>query len=222
MNRIVLVEDDRELGLQVDATLRGAGFSTLWLQKGQPMTAVSLIDVRLVILDLMLPQMSGMDMLRSIRRVSDVPVLVLSARNENEDKVAALAAGADDYMTKPFWPDELLARVNARLRRPVLERNDTVVFGRLKIDLTARRVRCDDEELDLTKTELAFLIAFARRPGAAVTRASLAELVVQAGSGREPSERALDSHVSRLRKKLNAVVEIETIWGVGYRLKDTG
>jgi DNA-binding response OmpR family regulator len=214
--RILVIEDDSELGRQVVARLRSAGFDPIWWQRGERLGAAEVPDVALVILDLMLPGAHGLDVLRDLRAHSEVPVMVLSARNDTSDKVRALQLGADDYMTKPFWPEELLERVRARLRRPVLLRDDVIEVGALRLDLSIPRVWVREREVALTRTELAFLIALAKRPGQALSRAWLAEHVLD--PAREGSRRTLDVHASRLRKKLGPEVVIETVWGVGYRL----
>jgi two-component system response regulator MtrA len=163
----------------------------------------------------MLPGTYGLDLLKLYRERSDVPVLILSARNETADKVRGLELGADDYLTKPFWPKELVARVNARLRRPMLTRGDALVIGPIRIDTGARTVELNGARLDLTPAEHDILATLARRPDMAVTRSDLAEAALDLGS-----ERTLDVHVSRLRKKLgDASKHLETVWGIGYRLR---
>jgi DNA-binding response OmpR family regulator len=217
-DRILLVEDDEKLGDQVAACLREAGFAPTWVRDGKQAIDVVSPAFRLLVLDLMLPGMHGLEVLRHLRRESDVPILVLSARNETPDKVRALELGADDYMTKPFWPEELLARIRARLRRPVLaRRGGASVFGELLVDLAARRVEVAGVPLELTRVEFDLLAALVRRPGAAVSRAWLLEHVLD--PDREGTERTLDVHVSRIRKKLGASGRrVATVWGVGYRL----
>jgi DNA-binding response OmpR family regulator len=215
---VVLVEDDERLGGQVRATLEGAGYDPLWLRDGRQATPEAVGDASLVILDLMLPGLHGLDVLKRLREECDVPVLVLSARNETPDKVRALKLGADDYVTKPFWPEELLARVAARMRRPVLQRSGALQWGELAVDLGGRAVRVSGEPVDLTRAEFDILAALARRPGAAVSRAALVVSVLD--PEKEGGERTLDVHVSRLRKKLGPCGRlIGTVWGVGYRLE---
>ena len=213
---ILLVEDDTELGLQVVDRLRRQGFAVIWWQVGRTIAPADLDGVSLVILDLMLPGVYGMDMLKEIRSCSEVPVMVLSARNDSADKVRALQLGADDYMIKPFWPEELLERVRARLRRPALVRGERMEIGPLTIDLRAHEVQMDGRQVDLTRVEFDFLRALAMRPGAAITRRWLTENVLD--PERDGNERTLDVHVSRLRKKLGPTQIIETVWGIGYRL----
>ena len=213
--RILVVEDDLQLGAQIVSHLEGAGFSCIWWREGHHVSPDAPPDVALVVLDLMMPRVSGVTMLEELRAASDVPVLVLSARNDTTDKVTALRLGADDYMTKPFWPDELVERVKARIRRPVLARENQIEVGPLRLDLERRAVWCREAPVELTRAEYDLLVALARRPGAAITRQWLAENVLD--PDREGGDRALDVHVSRLRKKVGADL-IETVWGVGYKL----
>src|SRR5690349_12520025 len=214
--RILLIEDDRELGAQIVDHLHTAGFEATWWKEGRPLEPRGQPPMALVILDLMLPGRYGMDILKDLRSFSEVPVLVLSARNDTFDKVHALKLGADDYMTKPFWPEELVERVRARLRRPALQREGAVDLGVLRVDLGLRLVHVDGQPIELTRVEFDLLAALVRRPGAAITRQWLVDHVLD--PDRDGSERTLDVHVSRLRKKLGVGNFIQTVWGIGYRL----
>jgi two-component system response regulator MtrA len=214
--RILLIEDDRELGAQILQHLRTAGFEPQWWTEGRRIHPGEQPDVALVILDLMLPGAYGMDILKDLRACSEIPLLVLSARNDTLEKVRALQLGADDYMTKPFWPEELVERVRARLRRPALQRDSAVEIGALRVDLGLRDVRVGGKPIELTRVEFDLLAALARRPGAAITRQWLVEHVLD--PERDGNERTLDVHVSRLRKKLGRGPFVETVWGIGYRL----
>ncbi|MCB9680576.1 MAG: response regulator transcription factor [Alphaproteobacteria bacterium] len=215
MATVLLVEDDQALGAQIEGHLAGLGLDVLRWRMGHSIDPDMPPPVDLVVLDLMLPNLSGFEVLEQLRKGSDVPVLVLSARDGSEDKVRALRLGADDYLTKPFWPEELTERVKARLRRPVLQRQDRVQLGALAVDLERREVWVDDTSVALTPVEFEILAALARRPGAAVTRRWLVANVLD--PEREGNERTLDVHVSRLRRKLGPGM-VETVWGVGYRL----
>jgi two-component system response regulator MtrA len=218
--RILLIEDDPQLGAQIADFLGRAGFEPTWWTEGRSLQPGEAAAYGLIILDLMLPGTYGMDILRQLREGSDVPVLVLSARNDTADKVRALKLGADDYMTKPFWPEELVERVRARLRRPVMQRQSFLEIGALQVDLQSREVRVDGKPVELTRVEFDLLAALAKRPGAAVTRQWLVENVLD--PEREGSERTLDVHVSRLRRKLGPGKHVETVWGIGYRLGEGG
>ena len=215
--KILLVEDDEKLGRQIAGSLGEAGYDVRWVQDGAEALGISPDGFGLFILDLMLPGAYGLDVLKELRRTSDLPVIILSARNETADKVRSLDLGADDYVTKPFWPEELLARVEARLRRPSLQRNGVLKVGDIRLDVERRSVDVGGDEVGLTRVEFDMLAALARRPGAAVSRASLARSALD--PDREGTERTLDVHMSRLRKKLgSARPAITTVWGVGYRL----
>jgi len=217
---ILLIEDDVRLGEQIVARLQLEGFAVVWRTEGSLLEPRELDGVVLVILDLLLPGTYGLDILRDIRGHTDTPFLILSARDDSHDKVRALRLGADDYMTKPFWPDELVERVRARLRRPVIHWGDEISVGSLRVDLAARRVEVGDGAVELTRAEFELLAALARKPGVVRTRVWLTEHVLDPDG--EVTERALDAHVSRLRKKLGAAVRIETVWGIGYRLASGG
>lgn len=217
--RILLVEDDAKLGAQIVGHLERAGYTPTWLRDGDAARLEDPSRYALIVLDLMLPGTYGMDLLKRFRTQSEVPVLILSAREDSADKVRALKLGADDYVTKPFWPDELLARVAARLRRPALDRREGPLrFGALTIDDERREVRVDDVPVELTRAELDILLALARRPGSPIQRSALVDLALDPDAG--GSERTLDVHVSRLRKKLgDAGSCIATVWGIGYKLQ---
>lgn len=213
-DHVLLVEDDAALGAQIVGHLERAGFEVTWNKDGR----LDAIDprVRLVVLDLMLPGVFGLDLLKRLRADSDVPVLILSARNDTATRVRGLQLGADDYLPKPFWPEELVERVRARLRRPQLQRGSAVVVGALAVDEEARTVTVGGEAVALTATELAILCALARKVGKPVTRTALVDVL---DAGRDGAERTLDVHVSRLRKKLGREgARVATVFGIGYKL----
>lgn len=219
-DRILVIEDDEQLGRQIVQHLRGAGFDPLWWTEGRVPDA-ELASLELVILDLMLPGTYGMDILKAVRAVSEVPVLVLSARNATDDKVRALRLGADDYMTKPFSMRELVARLRVLLRR--VERAaeahapaPTVAVNGLRIDGAQRRVWAGDAEVHLTPTEFDLLACLAARPGTVLSREAL--LAEVWGWADASGTRTVDSHVKSLRRKLGAD-RVRTVHGVGYALE---
>lgn len=215
--QVLVIEDDQALGAQIVDHLRREGLAVTWWRRGETIAPEFARQLNLLILDLMLPGRYGLDVLKDLRTFSDVPVLVLSARDEKDDKVRALKLGADDYLTKPFWPEELLARVTARLRRPIIQKPDQLKAGPLEMRLGEQRVSVSGEPVDLTPLETGLLTALMRRPGSAVARSWLVEELL--ASERAGAERNLDVHVSRLRKKLGQEGLIETVWGIGYRLR---
>lgn len=216
-NHILLVEDDQKLGASIVYELQEADYRVTWLKSGSDARLLEPDDFDLIVLDLMLPGRHGFDLLKDYRAKADTPVILLTARTDTQDKVRGLQLGADDYLTKPFWPEELLARIEARLRRPLIRRDADLIAGPLKLDLTARQVFVEDQPIELTRAEFDILAELARRPGMAVTRRQLVERVLPGES--DNAERTLDVHVSRIRKKLaDAAPMLETVWGIGYRL----
>lgn len=215
--RILVVEDDQNLGHEIERTLVGDGYEVTWLDDGLKASSLQPDDFHAIILDLMLPGRHGFDLLKLYRETSDVPVIILTARKDTFDKVRGFELGGDDYLTKPFWPEELLARLRARLRRPMIQRQAGRQLGRLAIDLDTRQVSVDDQPLELTRVEFELLAVLAQRPGAAISRRQLVERALD--EDREGTERTLDVHISRIRKKLGPIgKQLATVWGVGYRL----
>lgn len=221
MSRVLLVEDDEKLAEQVLGQLRGAGLEVDWIADGLEAMTTDPRKYGLWILDLMLPNAYGLDILKHLRASSDVPVLLLSAQNDTKIKVRALELGGDDYMTKPFWPDELLARVQARLRRPDAVHEDRLEYEGVVLDLAARRLTVEGTPVETTRVEFDLLALFVRRHGAAIERQWLVDRVLD--PNRDGNERTLDVHISRLRKKLGRYGKcIVTVWGVGYRFEGEG
>ncbi len=218
MTKILLVEADESLGRQIVDRLERHGLEVDWLRDGASALAADLHRFALVVLELMLPGVDGLTILGSWREHSDLPVVVLGAKHDAAAKVRALETGADDYLTKPIWPEELLARIRARLRRPILSRGNRIEVGPIVLDLAARSVRLDGRELHLTRVEFELLATLARRAGTTITRRWLVDNVLDKRRGAD--DRTLDVHVSRLRKKLGAQgSRLATVWGVGYALR---
>jgi DNA-binding response OmpR family regulator len=172
----------------------------------------------LVILDVMLPDGDGRDLLQQIRRRSDVPVIMLTAKGDAGDRISGLESGADDYVPKPFVPGELLARIRAVLRRRLGGSADTLMAGDLTIEISCRRVLQDKREISLTAAEFDILLTLVRRSGECVTRDELTELALGRPVG--ISDRAIDNHISNLRRKLGThvgtVERIRSIRHLGY------
>ena len=221
MGNILIVEDDPSIRKLVRVNLLKRGYTVS--EAGDSHQAIALfqeVPVDLVLLDLMLPGLSGVDICAWIRARSDVPIIILSARLEEDLKVAALDAGADDYVTKPFGQEELLARVRAFLRRSYVSANISetkIEIGDFRIDLAERRVFIADNDLHLTKTEYAILAELARHLDSIVTHD---ELIAEVwGSEYRGSNHYLHTYLGRLRKKMGEYgALIETVPGMGYDL----
>jgi two-component system, OmpR family, response regulator len=222
--RALLVEDDPRLAALTRDYLQGHGVAVEVVGDGRRGLAEALRGGHdVVLLDLMLPGMGGLEVCRALRARSDVPVIVLTARGEEADRVMGLETGADDYLAKPFAPRELLARIRAVTRRaqgragPELQ---VVIVGRLRIDPGARRATLAGRELALTGYEFDLLRALAERAGRVLSREQLIELA--GGSPEESFDRSVDVHVSRLRQKLGDDPKrprlLKTVRGAGYLL----
>lgn len=218
--RILVVEDDPQIaghlvrgltqrGYAVDLRGDGAGLGQLLLEE----------EPDCVVLDLMLPHVDGLTALADIRRVSAVPVIVLTAKNALDDRLRSFAAGATDYMPKPYFIDELVARIEVRLRRKRESPPNRLSFGPLVLDLDARRVALDGADVDLTRHEFDVLAYLAQRAGRPITRRTLVEHTLSK-HGDDRSERIVDVHVSRIRAKLGpAARHVTTVRGLGYRFE---
>jgi len=224
MATIVVVEDERDLNNLVRRHLEDEGHRVVQVFDGpSALPAVQQEPPDLVILDWMLPGLDGLEVCRRIRRDSIVPILMLTARSEEIDRVLGLEVGADDYLIKPFGIRELLARVRAILRRVELLRDaggeaapPALVAGPLRIDLGERTVAVDGRPVELTPKEFDLLALLVRNPGRAFGREYLIERVW--GYDAAGSDRTVDTHVLRLRKKLGPIGDrIETVWAIGYR-----
>ncbi|TDB69750.1 response regulator transcription factor [Micromonospora sp. KC723] len=220
--RVLLVEDDDSVAESLKRGLARYGFEVDWVRTGGEALAASGQD--LVLLDLGLPDTDGLDVCRHLRSRSGVPIIVISARSEEIDRVVGLEIGADDYVSKPFGIREVVARMRAVLRRVATANADAsegttdqvVLSQRLVIDRRARRVTLDGVEVALAPKEYDLLTLLSEEPGAVFTREQIMEAVWDANWF--GSTKTLDVHVAALRRKLGDVVSIETVRGVGYRL----
>lgn len=224
---VLLVDDDLELVAMLREFLEAEGFRIDAATDGED--AVSMASsggYDAVILDVMLPGISGIDVLRSIRRTSTVPIIMLTARGDKIDRVVGLELGADDYVPKPCFPRELVARLRAILRRGPMalaeqEARTRLRLGSLDIDMAARRAMCAGRLLDLTASEFNLLVCLLRSGDKVASKDELTSKAL--GRPRTSYDRSIDIHVSNLRQKLARVpdgaVAIETIRGIGYRLR---
>lgn len=225
--RIVVIEDDAVVAETLSLYLEQAGFSVAAAANGVAGLALAgSADTALVVLDLMIPGMSGHEVCRRLRATSAVPIIMLTARASEDDRVAGLELGADDYVAKPFSPREVVARVQALLRRasaPSAATPPPIVIGDLEIDLFARQARLGGRPVALTPTEFKLLETLGRSPGRVFTRE---ELLARAfGPGYDGLDRTVDVHITNLRKKLEPGRQkkyVLTAHGVGYRLAAPG
>jgi two-component system response regulator PhoP len=219
--RILLIEDDLRLVESLGERLRSAGFALDVSTDGaEGLYAGEEFPIDLAIIDLGLPKMSGLDVIRKLREHGrGFPILILTARSDWQDKVAGLEAGADDYLTKPFQPEELLARVNALLRRAGGHARPKVELGPVTVDLAAQRVWRGDEEIELTSYEYKVLNYLVMHPGEVVTKTELSEHIYEEDADRDSN--VIEVFIGRLRRKLDpdgSLNPIETLRGRGYRL----
>ena len=215
---VVLIEDEQSIGTLVRAYLERDGFQAVWVRTGeQGLAELDRHPVRLVILDVGLPGIDGFEVCRRIRARSSLPIIMLTARDEEADRVAGLEVGADDYVPKPFSPRELMARVRAVLRRTEpLSRDDVLQLQDVTLWRGAREVEVAGSRVDLTSKEFDLLAYFMENPGAVLSR----ELLLDRVWGMEyPGEtRTVDVHVGQIRKKLGRPGLIETVRGAGYKI----
>jgi DNA-binding response OmpR family regulator len=223
---VVLIEDEQSIGTLVLAYLERDGFQPVWVRSGeQGLAELDRHPVRLVILDVGLPGMDGFEVCRRIRARSSLPIIMLTARDEEADRVAGLEVGADDYVPKPFSPRELMARVRAVLRRAErrsagpIPGGDRLAFGDLEVDDHSREVRKAGTPVRLTPKEFDLLYLLASNPGQVFTRLELLEELWDFAFEGDPS--TVTVHVRRLREKVeddpSTPRHLVTVWGVGYR-----
>jgi two-component system alkaline phosphatase synthesis response regulator PhoP len=233
MRRVLVVDDDPKVCETLDRYLAHAGYTTASALDGaRALELARTFAPDLIVLDLMLPEIGGLDVCRTLRESSGVPIIMLTARSTEADKLAGLKSGADDYLTKPFSPRELVARVETVLRRvPASGATPCVVAGALNIDPARCEATIDGVLLPLTATELRLLLTMARSPGRVFRRDELATLAL--GDDFEGLDRTIDAHIKNLRQKLTAGtpesarstaapeggrVVIVTVFGIGYKL----
>lgn len=221
--KVLVVDDEKKIVDIVKAYLEKDGYSVTTAHDGK--AALEMARSRppdLIVLDLMLPEISGWDVCRILRAESDVPIIMLTARDEDTDKIVGLELGADDYVIKPFNPKELMSRIRAVLRRVdrTDDRSRPIEFGDLSIDLERHEVRRGGRPVELTPTEFELLRALAQSPGRVYSRMQLLDTAL--GEAYEGYERTIDSHIKNLRKKVEADPErpryIVTVRGIGYKL----
>jgi DNA-binding response OmpR family regulator len=227
MKTILVVEDERRIADLARDYLEHAGFGVRVVATGEAaLEAVGRDRPVLAVLDLGLPGMDGMDVIREIRRESNLPVIIVTARDDEIDKLLGLELGADDYLTKPFSPRELVARVRAVLRRAESSTGradvDVIRTGDLTIDVPRMRADLGGRAIELTPTEFALLAELARQPGRIFTRSQLLDAVH--GVAFDSYERAIDTHIKNIRRKLEPDPRrprhLLTVYGVGYRLAE--
>jgi two-component system alkaline phosphatase synthesis response regulator PhoP len=225
MKQILIVEDEPRIADIARGYLARAGYDVLMADNGVDGLAVARTrQPDLVVLDLGLPHMDGVDVARAIRKQSNVPIIMLTARVDEDDRLNGLEIGADDYVTKPFSPRELVARVRAVFRRVDLAREpgDVVRAGSVALDRRRMQTTVDGRPIDLTPTEFELLATLVRQPGRVFTRAQLLDAI--RGVAVESFERAIDAHVKNLRRKLEPdprnPIYVRTVYGVGYKFAD--
>jgi len=225
VKKILVVEDELKIARLVRDYLHQAGFAVI--EAGDGASALSLARSEkpdMVVLDLGLPEMDGLDVTRRLRQTSSVPIIMLTARSEESDRIVGLELGADDYIVKPFSPKELVARIRAVLRRAdaTLGGGELIRAGAVTIDLPKMRVMVGDDEIELTATEFELLVTLARHPGRIYTRAQLLDALH--GISFESYERSVDAHIKNIRRKIEPDPRrpqlVLTVYGVGYKFSD--
>ena len=216
---VLIVEDDARIANWVKVYFERAGFSAEVAHDGE--TGLNLareLEPDLMILDLMLPRLDGVELCRILRRESDVPIIMLTAREAHTERISGLDSGADDYIVKPFDPDEVIARAHAVLRRVKGKVQQVLTCGNITLDETTRTVTVDEEPVPLSQAQIALLATFMRHPNQVLTRDQLISLTFN--DEFEGFDRAIDNQVARLRRQINrgGRQPIQTVYGAGYRL----
>lgn len=220
--KILVVDDEKDIRDLIRAYLEKEGYQVFEAGDGQAaIENARLVHPDLAVLDIMLPQLSGLDVLSTLRRESELYVIMLTAKAEEVDKLVGLNMGADDYLTKPFSPKELVARVNAAMRRLLMSvdggQHQSINFAHVRLDPASRKVWLEDQPLELTAIEFDLLWTLMAQAGQALGRDQLLEKVW--GNSYYGDTRTVDVHIGHIRKKLGNRF-IATVWGVGYRFED--
>jgi two-component system, OmpR family, alkaline phosphatase synthesis response regulator PhoP len=225
MKQILVVDDEPRIADICRDYLQRAGFKVVTAANGaDALTIARTKQPDLIVLDLGLPKMDGLDVTRALRKYSNVPIIMVTARVEESDKLIGLELGADDYLTKPFSPRELVARVRAVFRRTDIQPGhaDVIRASDVTLDVPRMQARVDRRSIDLTSTEFELLATMMRQPGRVFTRGQLLDAI--RGERVESFERAIDAHVKNLRRKIEpdprAPKYVLTVYGVGYKFTD--
>lgn len=215
---ILIIEDDRRIANWIKIYFQRAGFSAEVAYDGQAgLAAARSLAPDLIILDLMLPRLDGIAVCNILRGESDVPIIMLTARETHAERIKGLESGADDYIVKPFNPDEVVARAKAVLRRVEGEVQQVLTCGNISLNITSQSLRINDRPISLSQTQFALLLAFMRHPNQVLTRDQLITLALN--NDFDGFDRAIDNHILRLRKQLasGGHQPIQTVYGTGYR-----
>lgn len=215
---ILIIEDDRRIANWIKIYFQRAGFSAkVAYDGGAGLAAARNLAPDLIILDLMLPRLDGIALCNTLRRESDVPIIMLTARETHAERIKGLESGADDYIVKPFNPDEVVARAKAVLRRVEGEVQQVLTRGNISLNITTQSLTINERPVALSQTQFALLVAFMRHPNQILTRDQLITLALD--NDFDGFDRAIDNHILRLRKQLESggYQPIQTVYGTGYR-----
>jgi DNA-binding response OmpR family regulator len=217
--KILVIDDEMQIVEICSDYIKAAGFEVITASDG--LTGLATVHREkpdLIVLDLMMPELDGLNFCRILRRENDTPIIMLTARVDETDKLIGLELGADDYITKPFSPRELVARIRVVLRRISTEpNNDTIRIGQVELDRSYYQLKLPDRIINLTPTEFEILATLMSQPGRIFSRSQL--LIASQGVSFESYERAIDSHIRNLRRKLEPADYIVTVHGVGYKFE---
>jgi DNA-binding response OmpR family regulator len=221
--RVVVIDDERSIREMLEIGLAQAGFEVRTAIDGPDgLTVIRDWNPDCIVLDIMMPKIDGLSLIPLLRRLTEVPIIMLTARGDVRDRIDGLKAGADDYLPKPFDLDELVARIQTALRRPMLRHVNHLRVADLEVDVEARAARRGDRWIDLSTREFDLLATLARRPKRVFTREELLDLVW--GVDREVSTATVETYISYLRAKVDAGIDnrlIHTVRGVGYTLRES-